>query len=591
MSKFTDRAIPKEQMRMMLGATLMIPVIPFSFAADLPLFKTIDPSRIEMLDARGEKKDAYSMSGASEELSELNQQQKILDIQQPENAPSKTPSRPFTVKHVELSGVSVYPEEKFRPLLAKLEGKSITLQQVNAVAQLITQQYRNDGYLLVRTFVPYQQIVDGQIRIQVIEGKINHVNNQGDTNKAMKRYADNILQDQPLTSAQLERNLLLMNDLPGNVAQGTLSPSTESAGSDLLITNELQRWDGFLGIDNRDSRYYGSWQGYGGLNLNNPFDLGDRLSARYGHSFESNFMAFYEGQYEAPINRYGTTMSVLYQHSDGHPDIYSFLNANSHGDNIIARLNHPWVRSRMKNINTSIAFTWYNGTSEYLNDPDYAPSSDDKIRALRFGSSWDFIDVYHGSNLIKMELSQGLHVMNASHERRQNPSRENGKTNFTKLQIDIQRLQNLDPITSGLGLYIATSAQTAFNDPLLTPEQFGIGGSQFGRGYDPSEIAGDSGIAGKTELQYSKQHVIQEKTIPVQYYSFWDIGKVWNNKPRYEVTQSLASVGAGARINILTDSYITGEVAFPLTRPVAAEESKGYNGNKARFYFNFLKTF
>lgn len=49
----------------------------------------------------------------------------------------------------------------------------------------------------------------------------------------------------------------------------------------------------------------------------------------------------------------------------------------------------------------------------------------------------------------------------------------------------------------GLNPYLAATAQTSFGQSLLSPKQFGVGGSQFGRGYDPSEITGDSGVAGK----------------------------------------------------------------------------------------------
>ena len=583
--------VPSHTLKILGGAILASAFIAHCEAASVSIFKANDPSRMEVPDASGRKVSSGDLSGPDGELIDVEKTPRMLDVQEAKPLLSSGTSRPFRVNHIKLTGVTVYSAEQLRPLYAALEGRDVTLQQINSAAAQITHRYRQDGYLLVKTVIPVQRINNGLLELHVTEGRINNTNIQGDTNRATERYAENIRNDVPLTATELERNILLMNDLPGNEARATLSPSSEKAGSDLLINNKLKRWDGFLGLDNRDSRHYGSWQGYGGLNLNNPLDIGDRLSFRYGHSFESNYMAFYEGQYEAPINRYGTTMSILYQHNDGYPDTYSFLNANSHGDNIIARLNHPWMRSRMENINSSVAFTWYNGTSEYFNDPDNAPSSDDRIRALRVGTSWDFVDSHGGSNLVKAELSQGLHVMGASHEGRNNPSREGGNTNFTKLQLDLQRLQNLDPITQGLAIYMAMSAQTAFGEALLTPEQFGVGGSQFGRGYDASEISGDNGIAGKLELQYSKLHVINEYPIPVQYYSFWDVGKVWNNEPRYTDSESLASLGGGVRINPYKDLHITGEVAFPLTRSVASEEAYGYNGNKARFFLNVLKMF
>jgi hemolysin activation/secretion protein len=98
-------------------------------------------------------------------------------------------------------------------------------------------------------------------------------------------------------------------------------------------------------------------------------------------------------------------------------------------------------------------------------------------------------------------------------------------------------------------LYLAVTGQT-FGNRLLTPEQFGVGGSQFGRGYDPSEITGDSGVAGKVELQYNRQHQIKDFVVPTQYYGYWDIGKVWSEKPRFVGSQSLSSAGVGVHVQV-----------------------------------------
>ncbi|MCY1399895.1 hypothetical protein D9M71_149630 [compost metagenome] len=135
------------------------------------------------------------------------------------------------------------------------------------------------------------------------------------------------------------------------------------------------------------------------------------------------------------------------------------------------------------------------------------------------------------------------------------------------------------------------TGQTAFGQRLLTPEQFGVGGNQFGRGYDPSEITGDSGVAGKVELQYNREHQVKDQVVPVQYYGYWDIGKVWNEKPRYASSESLASAGFGAHIQLAKDLFISPELAFPLTRSVSAEELENDNGKEPRFYLNVLKLF
>ncbi|MGQ7819321.1 ShlB/FhaC/HecB family hemolysin secretion/activation protein [Metapseudomonas furukawaii] len=188
-------------------------------------------------------------------------------------------------------------------------------------------------------------------------------------------------------------------------------------------------------------------------------------------------------------------------------------------------------------------------------------------------------------------MSKGLKVMGASDESRLNPSREGGETDFTKLQLDAQRIQDLSGVMDGLNLYLAATTQSSFGQALLSPEQFGVGGSEFGRGYDPSEITGDSGFVVKTELQYNRLHSVGDHPVPTQYYAFWDMGKVWNEKPRWVSSESLSSVGLGAHFQAAKNLYLSPEVAFPLPRSVSAKELDGDNGKAPRFYFNFLKLF
>lgn len=545
----------------------------------------LNPGRVEMPDKAGTRTLPTEMPGTLE----------LPDsVVTPEPTPPELealPSTRFPVGRVTLVGASSYPPGTFDAVLKRLEGHTVNLAEVHAVADTITARYRQAGFLLARTFVPAQRLEGGNLVLQVFEGKVNQVSFTGPSNKALERYADNIRQETPPTSKTIERNLLLMNDVSGNDSRGTLQASPVESGTDLLVENALRKYEGFFGFDNRDSRYFGPWQVYGGVGVNDLSGHGDHLGIRAGKSVEGNKMTFFEGQYEVPVGSQGDVVSFLAQHNDGHADTYSFLNANSSGDTFAVRITRPWIRQRDETLKTSAAFTYYNGTSEYLDDKKLPPSSEDRIRAVRLGASYDWFDAYGGKNLVKAEISKGLAIMGASNESRPNPSRAGGQTDFSKLQMDAQRLQDLSKLMDGLNLYLAATAQTSFGQALLSPEQFGVGGSEFGRGYDPSEITGDSGFALKTELQYNRIHTFKSYAVPTKYYAFWDFGKVWSEDPSWVSRESLSSTGIGAHLNILKDTYVSPEVAFPLTRSVSAKELDDDNGKAPRLYINFLKLF
>jgi hemolysin activation/secretion protein len=145
------------------------------------------------------------------------------------------------------------------------------------------------------------------------------------------------------------------------------------------------------------------------------------------------------------------------------------------------------------------------------------------------------------------------------------------------------RLQNLAP---GWALLGTASWQYSFNK-LLASEEFGVGGAQYGRAYDSSEITGDQGLAFKAELQKAFRPE-WEYLSNFQFYGFMDYGKVWNKvqTSTRAKSQSRTSMGLGMRFN-LTDS-ISGymEMDKPISNNVAAE------GNKdPRLFFSLSKRF
>src|SRR5690606_7027605 len=117
-------------------------------------------------------------------------------------------------------------------------------------------------------------------------------------------------------------------------------------------------------------------------------------------------------------------------------------------------------------------------------------------------------------------------------------------------------------------------------------EEFGIGGINNGRGYDPSEIVGDEGIAGRAELQWNNPMDVQGGYInKFQAFSFLDSGRVWNDDATTSQGKrdSITSVGGGVRLNFTGDLESSLGVAFPLTRRV---QTQGDRDPKVYFSLN-----
>src|SRR5215510_9980719 len=92
-------------------------------------------------------------------------------------APPGAENVKLVIRHVEITGSTVYSPDQLAPLYADLLGHEVSLQAVYDLAQRITAKYGQDGYVLSRAVVPPQDLhaAGATVRIQVIEGYIDRV--------------------------------------------------------------------------------------------------------------------------------------------------------------------------------------------------------------------------------------------------------------------------------------------------------------------------------------------------------------------------------------------------------------------------------
>jgi len=490
----------------------------------------------------------------------------------------------FVLKQLFIQGKSIYDKRALKPLYTSYLKKELTLKNIYEIAQKITNKYRNDGYILSKAIVPPQKINDGVVHLRIIEGYIDKIKIQGPVRgprKLINKYKKNILKSRPLRVSDLERYLLLIDDLPGVTAKSVLAPSEDkpSATTMTLILAD-KAFVGHIGTDNRGSKFNGPYQFLGGVTVNSLLGDHSRAGLQGVFTSQTDELLFLNAFYDLPINQEGTRLFFSSSVSKSEPgSTLKQFDINGDSSSITLRLTHPFLRSRAKNLTGHLGFSGRNSTTKILGLLD----SEDRLRVMNMGVSYDYADEYKGVNLIRLNLSKGLNIFDATESGSSNLSRSQGKSNFTKLTGNLMRIQNLSPSWNLLG---AASWQYSF-DKLLASEEFGVGGSQYGRAYDSSEITGDHGIAFKVELQKAFRPA-WDYLSDFQLYSFLDYGSVWNKVQTSTGAkrQDLTSIGLGMRFNI-TDS-ISGylEMNQPISDNVAAE------GNKdPRLFFSLSNRF
>ncbi len=189
-------------------------------------------------------------------------------------APAGAAAISFRLSAVNIVGGTVYPASALAPLYADLVGKDVSLADVYALAQKITQKYGNDGYVLSRAIVPPQSFDPkaATVTIKIVEGYVDQVQwpaALGGYAEFTKQYTTKITGEHPANLNTIMRYLLLADDWPGvHVSSRFEASATNSDASTLVVDAAEKPVAGSAEIDNRGTEARGPWE----LLLNTTFD-------------------------------------------------------------------------------------------------------------------------------------------------------------------------------------------------------------------------------------------------------------------------------------------------------------------------------
>jgi len=493
-------------------------------------------------------------------------------VPMPEVLPEKPDAwrtKPFVLGGVVIEGATVFELGVLTKSYEEFLARSVTAKDIETILQRLTGIYRDAGYFLTRAVAPRQSVRAGVIRLRIIEGYIERVSVVGrfPSRNVIDRYADAVLNERPSKLGTVERMLLFTNDLPGVSVVPTLKAIDEAAGQyEMLLNLTYRPVNAFAQIDNLGTPEVGRLQGLVTGTLNSPFGLGERIQATFITVPDQPKELLY-GSLDAtlPVAANGARVSLLgaYGAADAGGEKRA-LDSESESNQFIARIHYPTIRSRNESL-------WLIGTFDFRNFREWELGkiiARDRIRVFRLGAQWFVRDRLRGQSQYLLEASQGFDFLEASEAGSPTLSRPDGRSDFTKFSGKAVRRQ---PLSDRIDVELSLLGQFALN-PLLSYEEFALGGEVIGRGYDFSEVSGDSGVASSVELRYT-QPSTSKWLDRYQLYLFVDAGAVWNRAPGSSYKRdTLASTGAGLRLTSFGTLQASIEGAKPLT---GAVETRG----------------
>lgn len=406
----------------------------------------------------------------------------------------------FQVKGFRIAGARAIPGDELLPLIQDAVGQEKSLAELQELAGRITERYQAQGYLLARAYLPAQDIRDGVVEIAVLEGRLGKVQVKNESLVAPSvaaRHLGALHPDDIIEAGPLERQLLLLNDLPGVEARSTLKPGASVGTSDLDI--ELRgdrRLSGSLELDNHGNRYTGEVRGGATLNIDSPAGLGDALTLRATSAGKG--LNYGRAAYQLPVGGNGTKAglagsSLRYELGK------DFASLDAHGRATIATgyLVHPFVRSRRSNLNAQLSYEHKSLTDEV---DATATRSDKRIDLWTLGLSGDRLDGLGAGGIVQYSLSVvsgrlQLDAANAALDR----AGHDTAGRYAKLAYQLSRIQQLDTRWSLSG----QGAGQRTHKNLDSSEKFSLGGAQGVRAYPQGEASSDDAWLLNLELRYA----------------------------------------------------------------------------------------
>jgi hemolysin activation/secretion protein len=185
-----------------------------------------------------------------------------------------------------ISGAVSFPAEALAKMLDPWVGKRLDLRALNEAAGAITRHYQSAGHFLSYAYLPAQRVADGVIEIAVLEGRIDQVQvaNAPEVrlrDEVVRAHVDDLADRRPALQADVERKLLLLNDMPGITARASFTPGAGAGTADMVVAvAEEEPVDFRFDASNLGSKATGTYRLGTTLSLRDLFGWGDTTVAR-----------------------------------------------------------------------------------------------------------------------------------------------------------------------------------------------------------------------------------------------------------------------------------------------------------------------
>ena len=484
---------------------------------------------------------------------------------------SSDSSKTVFIKDFTFAGNSAISSEELKQSLKAYVGKELNFNQIQEVLAVVTKVYRDKGYFVARAYLGKQDLVknDNTLFISIIEGKYQEIklnNNSLVNDNSLQTILDNAKSNGIINVKDIERVLLLINDRNGvEVSNSVVEAGKEVGSSNLNIdTTSTKRVDGYIVADNYGSRYTGYNRVQGLININSPFNIGDKISIS---GLVSNGADLKNGKiaYELPLNSYGLKSDFAYTRTNYNlVEEYKSLDAKGNSNIYEAGLSYPLIRSTNENLYLKGKY-YHKDMNDYMSGDKYEDKSINSfVTTLEYDKNYS-IGTLPARVFANLNLTTG-HLSSKNN----NPNNGNYNKVDTYISNDIY-FNEIFSLNTNL-----TAQKVLGNKNLDGSEDLSLGGPNAVKLYPYSEQSAENGYIASFEL-FSKLPNIASYNHKIGV--FYDMGNVYQEKNLDTTFQrkTLQDIGLGY-YSSFDDFFLRTQIAWNLnSKPISSEYTNHKN--------------
>lgn len=438
--------------------------------------------------------------------------------------PVAKPVATVMVMGFRLKGLTSFSEAEAQGLLQPYIGQTMTVDAMHRAAEKLEKWLRSQGLFAARAYIPPQELKDGIIEIQVIEGQVEDIDVKRTPQTRLpeslfrQTMAESLPPGSALNQDKLERGLLLMNDLPATSARAVLAPG-KSLGASRIVIEAAQGpvVSGGVEMDNTGNRFTGDLRTGAAISLNDPYGFGDQWSFRASTSRGSHFA---RAGYSVPLGSDGWKIGATAIESRYRlccDSAVTVLNSSGQASALSGFITYPVIRTRLKNLSVSANVA----NRKFINRSAGATTSDKKSASQGMVVAGDWSDMVgllgQGAySTYSLQWTRGkINLDGWTADKTQDAVTAQSGGNFNKWN---GQLTHLLRVTGSAAVYMGLTGQVAGKN-LDSSEKFSLGGAQGVRAYPSGEGSGDEGWLMNLEWR-------QELAREWRMVAFADVGQV-----------------------------------------------------------------